>query len=554
MSWLPSWRSKPVETITPVMPSLSIIAEKASKKMSLCSHSALSRAAARVSDNPSLKTKLLEAAEISKSRPKVKTSSLKTEPDLTKYDLRQGSQKPDDFIALLKEKGSALTSVELNLPNDAVFQALVDYCPNLTTLSYNTPGMNIGSIEPTNAGLQLVAQLKKLTSFRFCVDEMFKIDGTGISQLLSSDLFVNQLQHLYISLFLLYVDDTIYPIFSTYKQIQTFYLHGNISKSETLEKYPLPPSLTKFTFVQYPYPGLITDSFLNTLPEKLTYLSISGSWTNVSANGLSALQTRLSGLTELGLEGDQLDPTLVNAITKPLTSLSLGDCSKLATTDFVAITNNQSNLKSFAIGRAINFNQNVPLPSTLTSLSLEAPKLFTFSALPSSLEELTITHINLPYNYYNLSLIKTLRVLRIRKCEGFNDGAFIPLIDAVKAHVQVIELNGINITLKGAMKLAECPKLHTVVLNRLYAFSADDLSNLLNNVNLRQRIVNLYIGNLVLNYDNLGPILSNIENLKDLFLNLNDFSLPKNLTLKTQTVGSFWLGGSEFHKFFQLQK
>ena len=551
-----SWRSTQAPTFKPQLAPASIIVEKALTNPSHYSPKILSKMAAKLGASDPLKARLNLAAEKAGLQPKVKVNTLPAEPDVTKYDIRQGSQKPEDLIASLKANGANITSIELNMPTDDVFQALVDYCPNLTTLSYNTPGMNIGNYKVTNEGLLKVSQLQNLKTFRFCVDEMFGIDEKGINALLSCPLFVNKLENLYLSLFLVeFVEDASYTIIAGYQCLQTLYLNGNILKSETLENNPLPATLTRFTFCQYPYKGLITDTFLSTLPAGLTHLNISGSWTNVSAAGLKVMQDKLTLITELALQGEEITPDQATSITKSLTALSLGDCSKLQTTDLVTITNNQPNLISYAIGNAPNFNQLVPLPSNLKSLSLDTPKLYTFNALPPTLEELTLSHINLPYNYFlSLTEMKFLRTLRIRHCRGFNDTSLIPLLDAVKDKIQFLELNGIDVTLKGAMKIAECTRLRTLILNQLYAFNADDLSTLLSNVNLRQRIVNLYIGKLELNYNNLGPILSSFTQLKDLYLMLTEFSLPKNFELNTQTVGSFWLGGSQFHKFIQLQK
>ncbi len=547
------WTKAPV--FKPELTPLETLAERALRNPNLYSAKTLTRIAAKLHQNDPCKAHIMDAAHKVGFKTGVKVKKSSEETDTVKYDLRQGSQNPTDFIALLKEKGASLTSIEINMPTDDVFQALVDYCPNITTLSFNNPGMNVSNYQPTNAGLLKIAQLSKLTSFRICVDDVIYIDESGLSALLSSSLFQNQIEHLYIASFVKIVDDSNYPIIASCKNLKSLYLNGNILKAETLETNPLPSTLTRFSFYQYPYPGLITDNFLNALPSSLTSLKISGSWSDVTASGLQAMQNRMTNLTELALEGEAIPSGLAMSITASLSSLSLGDTSKLSTSDFVSITNNQPNLVSYAIGNAINFNQDVPLPTPLKSLSIDAPKLYTFSAVPNTLEELSISHVPYDYTYFSeLSGFKSLHTLRIRGCKGFNDAAFIPIIDAVKDRVKFIELNGVSITLKGALKLAECPNLRTLILNKLYAFSADDLSALLNNINLRQRIVNLYIGFLELNYDNLGPILTSFTNLKDLFLMLNTFSLPKNFELKTQTVGSFWLGGSQFHKFIQLQK
>jgi len=543
-------------TIQAKVAPLATIAERAITHPEMYSSEKLARKAAQLNPDDPVKTRLEIAAKNAELIKKVSTKSLPREADTTKYDLRQGSQNPVDFIGLLKQKGASLTSVELNYPTDDVFQALVDYCPNLTTLSYNTPGMNVGNYEVTDAGLLKVAQLKNLTSFRFCVDEMFGITSTGINELLSSDLFVNNIQHLYISLFLLYIDDASYPIFSTYKSLQTLYLSEcNIVKSATLENNPLPATLTRFTFNQYPYEGLLTDKFLSILPQNLVSLNIGGSWKNVSAEGFQTMQARLSKLTQLALGGDAIPRALALSITAPLTALSLGNCSLLETTDFVTLTNNCPNLISYTIGKAPNFSNLVPLPGNLKSFSLDAPKLFSFTAVPTTLEELTLSHIKYDYTVFSsIAQMTSLHTLRIVKCIGFNDAAFLPILNAIKDRITTLELNSVSITLKGALEIAKCPKLQTLVLNRLYTFSADDLSTLLNNLNLRQRIVNLYIGMIELNDDNLGPILSSFTKLQVLFLMLNEFAVPKNFVLNPLTVGSFWLGPSQFYKFRQLQK
>ncbi len=547
------WANTPV--FTPKLTPLETLAERALRNPTLYSGKSLSKIACNLQATDPNKKAILDAAQkVALNRP-VKIRSGTEETDTTKYDLRQGSQNPEDFIAVLKQNGASITSIEINMPTDDVFQALVDYCPNITTLSYNNPGMNVGSYQPTNAGLLKISELSKLTSLRICVDDVMYIDESGITALLSSSVCQNQLEHLYIASFVKTIDDSNYSVIASCKNLKTLYLNGNILKAETLEKYPLPSTLTHLTFTQYPYPGLITDSFLNTLPSGMTSLKIYGSWKDVSAEGFSAMLQRMSGLKELALEGEAVSSAIVLSITTELDSLSLGDTSQLSTSDFVTITNNQPSLKSYSIGKAVNFNQFVPLPSTLKSLSIDAPKLYMLSAIPNTLEELTMMNVPFDYTYFSaLSAFKSLHTLRIRKCLGFNDAALIPIIEAIKHQVRFIELNNVSITLHGAMKLAECPKLQTLILNRLFAFSANDLSTLLNNVNLRQRIVNLYIGMIELNNENLGPILSSFTKLKDLFLMLSTFALPKNFTLKTQTIGSFWLGPPQLHKFIQLQK
>ncbi|MFN4174499.1 MAG: hypothetical protein ACK4HV_05295 [Parachlamydiaceae bacterium] len=310
------WPKSPV--FKPQLTPIETLAERALRNPTLYSGKSLLKIASKLqADDPNQKAILEAAQKVALDRP-VKIRSGSEETDTTQYDIRQGSQNPDDFIAVLKQNGASITSIEINMPTDDVFQALVDYCPNLTTLSYNNPGMNVGNYQPTNAGLLKISELSKLTSLRICIDDVMYIDDSGLTALLSSPLCQNQLEHLYIASFVKTIDDSNYSVIASCKNLKTLYLNGNITQAETLEKYPLPSTLTRFTFTQYPYPGLITDNFLKTLPSGMTALRIYGSWKDVSAEGFSAMLQRMSGLRELALEGEAISSDLALSITTPL--------------------------------------------------------------------------------------------------------------------------------------------------------------------------------------------------------------------------------------------
>lgn len=486
-----------------------------------------------------------------------KTPPLPLSDSEESFDLRQGFTSADDLIAILKQKGSTLTSIELNNPTDAVFSALVSYCPKLTRLSYNSSCISCGNNTVTNAGLMNVAKLSNLISFRYCVEAMSGMNGAGILALLKCDNFVNNLKHLYVSLFFTECfSDAHYQVVTTYKQLVSFYVHGQITKSETLEEYPLPATLTRFEFNQYAEKGLFTDTFLSNLPSGLTKFAASGSWKAVSPSGLQVMMQKLPNLKHLSFNGEAITPEQAASLTSTnLITLNIGNCSQLQPSDFVGIVNNCPNLQTLGLTKADTFNNEVPLPGNLKSLTLEAPKLVTFTAIPEGLEELTI--IGNSYDYvlfYSLTRLKSLHTLRIIRCKRFNDGALIPLLEASKGSLRFLELNGVSVTLEGAKKIASCTQLRTLVLNDLYSFTAQTLSSFLSNINLQTKLQNLYIGDIELDMNNIGYLLSRFTNLRLLFLMLMEMQVPNNLKMSPQTIMCFWLGPSQYHQFLQLMK
>jgi hypothetical protein len=506
-------------------------------------------------DNP-MKARIQEIIKRSPLDIKNTPSLPLSEPE-EPFDLRQGFTTEADFIAILQKRGATLTSIELNYPTDAIFDALVTYCPNLTRLSHNASCISEGNVTLTNAGLLKVSQLPKLTSFRYCVEAMLGMNGEGILALLKCDNFVNNLKHLYISLFFTECfNDTHYQVVTTYKQLQSLYVHGQITKPETLEEYPLPATLTRFEFNQYAEKGLFTDTFLSSLPQGLTKFAASGSWNAVTPSGLQVMMQRLPNLKDFSLNGEVITPAQAASLTSTiLITLNIGNCSTFQPSDFVGIVNNCPNLQTLGFEKADTFNNEVPLPTNLKSLTLETPKLNTFTAIPEGLEELTLIGIEYDYVLFNsLTRLKSLHTLRIIRCKRFNDGALVPLLEATKARLRFLELNGVSVTLEGAKKLAECPQLRTLVLNDLLSFTADNLSSLLSNINLQTRLQNLYIGDIELNLTNIGEILSKFGNLKLLFLMLMEMQVPNNLKMKPQTIICFWLGPTQYHQFLQLMK
>lgn len=468
-----------------------------------------------------------------------------------KVELSQGAMSPDDFMNLIKEKGSYLTSLEVTNPNDDLFKTIALYCENLTTFVYNQAMDNLlGTFSAV--GLMCITQLSKLTTLHFETPGM-NLTEDDINTFLSSPVFLN-LVHLKFCNG--WFSDKSYEIVSKYSKLESLFLAWGIDVklTSTLENNPLPLTLKKFTFVQGSEPsGLLSDKFLNSLPIGLTHLSLNASWANVTIDGFTTALNRLSDLTGLGVHGSPISRKIVSGLTSPLTSLHLGDCKELEEQDYVCLLTKQSTLTELSIGNGLKFSSSIVLPN-LTSLYLEAPNLGTYPPpmllpeLPHTLKKVTLVNIRLFYDGFSpLAKLPNLEYLEVVHTLGFNTGSLRPIVANVHNKLRHIRLSGVSVDGVGLTMLGNCPHLETIILANCPSISRQDLEVFLSNTSIANSCRNLYLQGFDLTSD-MSSLFTPFVNLKVFYFGDNlsgdpgPIDIEKNPTLKGRTITFDWFG------------
>lgn len=470
-------------------------------------------------------------------------------------DLSQGGQSIDDFIALVKAKGDSLTSIEVTNANDDLFVAIGTSCTNLTTFVFNEiPNSN--SVGLTGVGLQSVAQLPKLTTLYF-QGITATVTEQDLEAFFASPIMSANLLHLNFGDNVFW--DSTYIAISKYSKLQTLSLSGSlIVSAATLEKYSLPLSLTKFILNQMTK-GIITDAFLISLPVGLTELTVKGNWKEVTPSSFFAAIKRLPLITKLGLHGT-IRPYMIYALTTPLSSLQLGDCSELQTSDFENLLTLQPNLLELTIGKGINFTQDLSLPN-LESLYLEAPKLNSLSALPRSLKRLTLVNIKVNYlGFKPLAYLHHLEFLEIENCKYFNTGSLRPIIANIKDKLRHIRLSWAAVDEAGLTLLGLCSRLETIILVNCLGIDSEGIKLFLSNAAIANGTKNLFLQGFNLTNE-MAPLLTPFENLKIFYFGNCDIKTMwpedflKNPTLvKNHTIlYTWWGGGPSFVPIFKRE-
>lgn len=468
--------------------------------------------------------------------------------------LSQKGLSPEEFILEVLRWGVALTSVEVTDASDELFQTLQAACPNLTTFIFSE-NVASPSMELSDQGLLSLAQMPSLTTLELNCFTLFHVTSKGFEALFESANLQANLVHLRINFG--GFGDGGYALLPNFKKLETLSVRGGTIGYKTLSSCPISRTVVNFSLnIADIKKDSITDTFLNGLPEKLTHLSLAGSFVQVTPQGFASAMKRLSQLTHLSIEGTSIQSYMLKAMPSTLLSVRLGDTSALQPFDFVDFFNGQTALAHLHIGQAQNFDQTIPFPGTLKSLYLHAPQLFQLSAIPNTLEELTLAGIPATFVGYDiLTQFKNLKTFRALNCPWFNRYSLQRLYEGSGAILTQIALIGVQVDNEGVAALANFARLHAVALGNLKATTEDVLFRLLADDRVAVRTRAFYFCDLYVP-DSLAPLFTPFENLRLLFVGDSLIGFPgplaifKNPTLvRNGTEFSDWFGPSLYGAF-----
>lgn len=459
----------------------------------------------------------------------------------------QGLETLDQIKAKVKAEGSSIKTLSLNDADNDLMQLIVMACPNLEELRIR-PRADCLMQTLTDAGLQLIPQLKQLKRLELNVWSCVSLTSASLTTILSDA----GLQSRAVELRMMApgVNDTMIPLIAKFTKLEHLTLTSCFLTTTGLSGLTLPAGLRELNLNQSTSMSVVAfnDTVLTRIAKcpSLTSLVIGGD-NKISEEGVIAVLKALPNLRQLTWNDFPFSLKIMNHLPDGIHSLSIGDLSGL-----FYINGLQDFLKRAKALVSLSIQNTDPmsafgsedldgyLPSTLKHLNLSTSGLSTLTFLPSMLETLTIQGSTLitPSQFKEVSKL-SLTTLRLINCPTLNDEAFHhlmqgPLIETM----HTFEVYNATISHKSVPLFTQIPKLHTLMIGQCYNIGIEGLKDLLKSPNLRERITRLFLDTPIIHEDMI-ELFNYFKNLKVLFIgNMLEYPLTQKAQEKIMNVRS----------------
>lgn len=444
--------------------------------------------------------------------------------------VNQGSLTQAEMIKKIASEGKEIKKLCINTIDDEILEIVASSCPNLESLVlYARLDKPLLLEKLTDNGITALSQLTQLKEFTYNAWDPSNVSEQSFINLFLTPAIQNRLTKVSLCSFIF--GDSLIPVLNTLKSLETLDLYTSGISSTAMATLSLPALKTL---------GLSQSSALNVSMIDDKVLGQIATFTSLQSLTLDSLMTcsetaakqmigKLTQLTHLKWCGFTFTDNVIAALPPTLTSLAIGDCSKVSNQGFGSLLRTLTSLVTLQLQKANGFAAIVPpaegwvnnikqLPRTLQHLYLHSSWVRSYEGLPP-LKSLAIQNpgqIN-PSAFGNELGKLPLTTLRIIGCETFSDQQLQRLANSPLVHT-LVNLQIVNAPLsKASVKsLERFSKLKALMLGKV-GFDEEGAEAFINSSILKKQLTHLFLNHFVIT-PALMPILAKWPHLQVVFL------------------------------------